>query len=169
MSNLRSQKKLASKVLGIGKSRVKVDGAMAEDIKEAITRADIRDLIAQGAIKVIPKSGVSRHRARERHLQRKRGRQRGQGVRKGRMGARNPHKRAWINKIRSLRNELKELREGEYITERTYKELYKKAKGNFFRDRGHALIYIKQRGLMKKSIEEREEKKKRRRYRRVKK
>lgn len=160
MSNLRLQKKLASKVLKAGKGRVKIDSEMAEEIKEAITRADITDLIKEGAIEVVSKQGVSRHRARARHIQKKKGRQRGQGLRKGKVGARTPKKRKWINKIRSIRRELKSLRADAVVTDETYRKLYRRAGGGFFRDRSHLLIYIKQHRMTKKPIDERMEKKK---------
>lgn len=154
MTNLKKQKVLASKVAGVGRSRIKVDASMAEDLKEAITKEDIKALIKEGAIEVVKKKGVSRHRARERHEQRKKGRQRGPGRRKGASGARTPSKRAWINKIRALRVELKQLREDKQINPAVFRDLYRKAKGGLFRDRGHLAIYLKQRGIVKKGDKE---------------
>ena len=160
MTNLTLQKKLASKVLKAGKGRIKIDGSMAEEIKEAITRADIKDLIEDGAIEVVQKKGVSRHRARARHLQKKKGRQRGHGSRKGKAGARTPKKQVWMTKIRSIRRELKSLRSDAILADETYRLLYRRAGGGFFRDRNHLLVYIKQHKIAKKSIDERLEKKK---------
>lgn len=160
MSNLKFQKKLASKVLGVGKDRVKIDSAMAEEFEEAITREDIRELVAAGAIEVAPKKGVSRHRARKRHAQKKKGRRRGHGKRKGRAGARAPKKRAWINKIRAIRRELKSLRGDAVLTDENYRMLYRKASGGFFRNRHHLLVYIQQHRLAKKSVKDRLEGKK---------
>jgi len=160
MTNLKLQKKLAKKVLGVGNKRIKIDSAVAEEIKEAITRADIKDLVEDGAIEVVQKKGVSRHRARARHLQRKKGRQRGHGLRKGKAGARTPKKQVWMAKIRRIRAELKSLRVDAVLGAETYRLLYRRAGGGFFRDRGHLLVYIKQHKLAKKSIDERMEKKK---------
>ncbi len=41
--NLRSQKRVAADVLGIGVTRVWFNPEKKEDIKKAITKADIRD------------------------------------------------------------------------------------------------------------------------------
>lgn len=149
MTNYRLQKRLASKVAGVGKTRVRIDASAKEDLKEAITRADVASLIREGIIEVKRARGVSRHRARKRHLQRKKGRQRGYGTRKGRATARTPPKRAWINKIRLLRSTLKELKDAGKLESRIYRELYRKAKGNFFRSRKHLLTYVEQHKLVK--------------------
>ncbi len=49
---LEHKKAFASKVLGVGKARVVFNTARLSDIKEAITRQDIRELVAQGAIMI---------------------------------------------------------------------------------------------------------------------
>ena len=148
MTNFKLQKRLASKVAGVGKKRIKIDASAKDDLKEAITREDIAELIRDGVIEVKKVQGVSRHRARKRHEQRKKGRQRGHGKRKGKAGARTPSKRAWINKIRPLRKTLRELKE-KGMEPRIYRELYRKAKGNFFRSKKHLLQYVEQHKLVK--------------------
>ena len=50
MTNLESRKKMAAKVLRVGKNRVYFDEAHISEIKEAITKQDIRDLFNQGII-----------------------------------------------------------------------------------------------------------------------
>ncbi len=147
MSNLKLQKRLAKYVAGAGKSRIRLDPDAASDIKEAITKADIKGLIDEGVIKVVQKKGVSRRRAIERHSQRKKGRQRGYAKRKGTKSARAPPKRAWINKIRPLRRTLNELKAS--LKEGKYRELYRMAKGNFFRNTRHLLLYVEQHKLNK--------------------
>ena len=49
---LTKKTQLASKVLKVGKSRIKFVESRLDEIKEAITRQDIRDLYAEGAIKI---------------------------------------------------------------------------------------------------------------------
>jgi large subunit ribosomal protein L19e len=159
MSNLKLQKRLASKVLKVGKSRVKLDGAMAEELKEAITRADVEDLVKEGIIEVKKGKSVSRHRARARHSQRLKGRQKGHGRRKGVKTARTPRKRTWINKIRALRKELFALRDAGRLTGDKFVELYRKAKGNFFRSRKHMHLYAEQHGFLKAEASNKEGKK----------
>jgi len=147
MSNLKLQKKLAKKVAKAGGQRVKLVGESG-DIKEAITKADIRELIKDGSIEIEQKKGISRHRARKRHIQRKKGRQRGHGHRKGKAGARTPKKRAWINKIRLQRKTIKELKDK--LSKENHRQLYSKAKSGFFRSKQHLLLFVKQ----KKMVEE---------------
>ena len=49
---LNKKKELAVKILGVGKSRIIFEKSRLEEIKDAITRQDIRDLAASGAIKI---------------------------------------------------------------------------------------------------------------------
>jgi len=147
--NLQIQKILAAKVAKVGRDRVSLNPARYEEIKEAITRADIRALIKSDAITIAPVRRPSKHRARARHAQRKKGRQRGHGSRKGAKYAREPHKRAWINKIRLMRSTLQTLKTQGKLEAPAYKDLYAKAKGGFFRDRGHLMFYIESNKLLK--------------------
>jgi large subunit ribosomal protein L19e len=149
MKVLRLQKKLAAQISKAGKSRIRFDTNRLSEIKDAITRIDIKRLISSGAISVLSSSSPSRHRARARSEKRKKGRQRGMGKRKGRATARTPKKRTWINKIRLQRAYLKGLKDNSKIDVRTYRNLYKKAGGGFFRSRNHMIFYIKQNNLLK--------------------
>jgi len=148
---LKIQKKLAASIMKGSKKRVRFNEERLPEIKEAITKYDIKALIADGAITEIPKRGVSRGRARLAHIQRTKGRQRGQGSRKGRKTARSPQKREWINKIRLMRSFLTELKEKELITNKIFRELYLKSKGGFFRSRRHLKIYITENKLVTKN------------------
>lgn len=130
------------------KKRIKFDNDRLSDIKEAITKADIKDLINDKAIKKVHAKGVSRVRARKRLVQRKKGKQKGRGSIKGAKNARLPRKREWINKIRSQRKLLSELKEKKIIDDALYSELYLKSKGNFFRSRRHIKLYLE--GRIKK-------------------
>ena len=55
--NLNKKKKLAERTFGIGKSRIVFVDSRLEDIKEAITKQDIRDLYKDGAIIIKEKIG----------------------------------------------------------------------------------------------------------------
>jgi len=140
--NLRSQKRIASELLGVGINRVKIDPDAIEDISKAITRDDIRFFIANKLITVEQKKGISRGRVRKKKLQKKKGRRKGHGHRSGTKNARNPSKKEWMNKIRALRDELKKLREDGKISNSEYRKLYYQAKGNLFHSRRHLLEYI---------------------------
>lgn len=140
--DLSLQRRLAAQILKIGQSRVWIDPNSAEEVSKAITKEDIRNLIKQNIIQEKPKHGISRGRARELHLQRKKGRRRGPGQRKGKKTARTPPKEAWINKVRALRRALKAMLNSGKINNKEYVMLYKKIKGNFFRNVNHLKIYV---------------------------
>ena len=78
------QRRLAASVLGCSGKRVWMDPAKAQQIKEAVTKTDIRSLIAQGVIQKRRVKGISRGRIRENMLQKRKGRRRGVGHRKAR-------------------------------------------------------------------------------------
>ncbi len=140
--NLRSQRRMAAEVLNVGKNRVWIDPENVEEVSEAITKQDIRNLIESGAIKKKKKKGTSKGRSRKNKKQKKKGRRKGHGKRKGSKGARKKQKDDWKEKIRAIRSELKEKRDNEEITKSQYRELYKKAKGGFFRNKKHMNLYI---------------------------
>ena len=85
---LDTKKRLAAQILKCSKNRIWFDVDRLEDIKEAITKADIRSLIADKAVKEKPVKGVSRTRARKTALQKRKGRRKGIGSRKGKKTAR---------------------------------------------------------------------------------
>jgi len=147
--NTETQKVLAAKVAHVGLDRVILDPLRYEDIKEALTKEDIRSLIKQGAIRILPIKRPSRHRARARHEQQKKGRQIGHGTRRGAKSARSPRKQRWMIKIRKIRSTLSGLKEKNLLESKVYRDLYLKAKGGFFRDRGHLMFYMESNKLLK--------------------
>ncbi|MCX6652772.1 MAG: 50S ribosomal protein L19e [Methanomassiliicoccales archaeon] len=147
--DLKNQKRMASEILGCGKSRVWIDPNRAEDVEDAITRADIRTAIESGTIRALPKQGVSRGRTRYKLDQRSKGRRRGPGSRKGTSGARKPTKRNWIQTIRPIRQELRQLRDDGRITRSVYRSFYMKAKGGQFKNRKNLLSHLQTEGLLK--------------------
>jgi len=145
--NTKSQKEMASKILKCGTSRVKIK--KEKEVEEALTRNDIRDLIQKGLIKKEQKKGTSRANAKKLLKQKSKGRRKGRGSRKGTKNARGPEKAAWMKKIRALRRVLKELHVNEQITQATYRKIYLRAKGGFFRNKKHLLYYLKEHELLK--------------------
>jgi large subunit ribosomal protein L19e len=149
--DLRLQKRLAGQVLKTSAKNVKINPANAADVKEAITKTDIRGLISSGMIVAKPKRSPSRGRARYARAQRSKGRRRGQGSRKGKFGARLERKTRWMRLIRLQRRFLKELKEKEIVSNKVFYELYAKAKGGFFRSKRHIKLYIEEHNLANKS------------------
>ena len=132
MTDLGSQKRLAADILDVGENRVWLDPGEQEEIAEAITRDDIRELVDEGIIRAKDAKTNSRGRARERAEKRSYGHQTGAGSRKGKAGARQARKDDWVARIRAQRARLKELRDEGTIDRTQYRELYNKASGGEF-------------------------------------
>ena len=147
---LKVQKRIAGKLLKVGINRVWFDPNRLEEIKEAITRADINHLIRDKAIQAKPERGISSFRNRKLIVQRRKGQRKGQGSRKGKPTSRLKSKTAWIRKIRSQRKFLRYLKDNKLINSNIYKKLYLMCKGGFFRSRRHIKLYLTERNLMKK-------------------
>ncbi len=140
--NLKTQKKMASDILGVGENKVWIDPGRQEEVEGAITREDIRNLIEAGTIQKKKDEGNSRGRAREKHEQAKRGRGKGHGQKKGSKDSRKDSKEEWQEKIRALRKRLKEMRDEGELDSSSYRKMYDMAKGGFFRSKKHMEIYI---------------------------
>ena len=143
------QRRLAAKILKCGRNRIRFDPDRLDDIKEAITKTDIRSLINNGDISRKRVLNTSRFWARKKAMQKTSGRQKGFGSRKGKKTARLEPKRVWINKIRLQRSFIKSLRDNKLVSDDTYHNLYTKSKGGFFRSLRHLKLYTKERELIK--------------------
>ena len=133
-----------------GKHSIRFDTERLEEIKESITKTDIKALIGDNAIFKKRTNNTSRFWARKRKSQKSSGRQKDFGSRKGKKTARSNPKRVWINKIRLQRKFIKSLRDKGMIGSADYHELYSKSKGGFFRSLRHLRLYVNERGLLKK-------------------
>lgn len=137
------QRRLASRVLGVGKSRIWMNPAKAEDINKAITAMDIRKLVKKNVIKVLPEKVHGRKKVVKHR--------KGPGRRKGGMYSSLTRKDRWIKTVRPLRRMLKELKATNQLDNRNYRQLRSLVKGGMFRSRSHLKIYLEQHGLLKKS------------------
>lgn len=140
--DLKNQRRMAADIMDVGEDRVWIDPDNQEKVDEAITRQDIRNLIEGDTIQKKDVKGTSKGRAREKKKQKKKGRRKGHGSRKGKKGARKSDKKKWMENIRAIRSELKEMRDNEDITQEQYRDLYDRAKGGFFRDTKHVKNYV---------------------------
>jgi large subunit ribosomal protein L19e len=134
---LKSKRRLASKILKVGESRILIAPDRVEDVDAAISREEIRRLVHEDAIKIRPERGISRSRARLLHAKKKKGRHKGEGHRKGTHTAGLSSKERWMMRVRSLRRKLKSLRDNKAITTDTYRKLYGMIKGGAFEDSSH--------------------------------
>ena len=140
--NLKSKRRLAASVLGVGKDRVIFNDEYSDLIQDAITRSTIRGLVGFGAITVAPEKGISRGRFRTKSKKLKRGRS--AGSTEGTARARNPRKDMWISKVRALRWRLKVAKERKELTPEAYRKLYKQVKGGQVRGVKHLLDLMKE-------------------------
>jgi len=140
--NLKSKRRLAASVLGVGADRVVFNDEYADLIQDAITRSTIRGLVGFGAITVAPEKGVSRGRFRTKSQKLKRGRS--AGSTEGSAHARNPRKDMWISKVRALRWRLKVAKDRKQITPDAYRRLYKQVKGGQVRGVKHLMDLMKE-------------------------
>lgn len=111
MVNLRSQKRLAASVAGVGQRKIWLDPAEQAEIGTANSRNHVRKLIKDGRIIVKPCVVHSRARTRDLLAAKRKGRHTGPGKRKGTAEARMPTKVLWMRRQRVLRRLLRKYRE----------------------------------------------------------
>lgn len=146
--NLKTQRRIAAKLLKVGINRVRFDPEMLTEIKEAITKLDIRSLIKKRAIMAMHYHSQSRFRVRKKLEQKRKGRGKGQGSRRGKKTARLSSKNVWMIKIRLQRSFLRELKEKNLIDTKIYRDLIYKAKGGFFRSKRHIKLFLEEHNLV---------------------
>jgi large subunit ribosomal protein L19e len=144
MSELSAQRRLAADVLDVGENRVWFDPDAQGDIAEAITREDVRELVAEGTIDADEPSGNSRGRARERDEKRDYGHGTGPGTRRGTAGARRDQTAQWRQNIRAQRRTLRSLRDDGTLSPAQYRELYNMARGGEFDSVRRLRTYIQE-------------------------
>jgi large subunit ribosomal protein L19e len=123
---LGNVKSLASRVLSLGKGRIVFNKARLADIKEAITKQDVRDLEKDGAIKVKEIKG-------KKTIVKRKTRKRAGSVKK----KVNTRKRDYVNLTRKLRGYIKELLKHETIDREKYTKLRKEIRAKSFRSKAH--------------------------------
>src|SRR5437773_12332258 len=96
--SLKSQRRLAADLLGGGLNRVWIDPEDIDRVQSAITRDEVKKLIREGSISLLPKTGLSRARVRARSGRRQKAGSRKRGPRPGTGG--------WARKVRALRRDL---------------------------------------------------------------
>lgn len=130
--NLRKKKILAAKTLNVGKERIVFLKPRLDEIKEAITKQDIRDLNKDGAILI---KEIKGRRTLERTKRRRR-----VGKIKKRI---NTRKTEYMIQTRNQRRLIEEMSKQGRISKEVWKDLRKKIKNRFFKNKAQLKDYIK--------------------------
>lgn len=126
------KKELAAKALKIGKERVKFVRVRLDEIKDAITKQDIRDLVETGAIIIKPVKG------RRTNIKKKN--RKGQGKVKKKV---NKRKREYVEMTRKLRKHVKLLKKQGTISKEESKQFRKEIRNKAFRSKSNLVSHIK--------------------------
>ena len=145
-----NKKKLAAKILKTSHGKVRFSPDALEDINKALTRSDLRGLIAVGKIYSSGKNLHSRARARKNAAQKSKGRRKGHGSRKGGKFSIISRKEQWVDRVRTQRKFLKALKAKGLINSKNYQTVYLKVKGGFFRNKRHIKLYLNEYNLLEK-------------------
>lgn len=129
--NLGKKKELAKRTLGVGKERIAFVESRLEDIKEAITKQDIKDLQSQGAIVIKPIHG--RRKIKNKNKRRSTGNVR---VRV------NTRKHDYVVMTRKLRKHAAELKKRGEISKEEHEDIRKKIRNKAFRSKAHLKEHI---------------------------
>jgi large subunit ribosomal protein L19e len=128
MKTLRLQRKLAARILRVGENIIWLDPDRMDDIREAITSEDIRDLIKDKAIKKKIARGVKARAGKLRKKRKKKGRKRGAGKKRKNIKKR---KKIYVENIRKMRNHLKSLKKLKKINSKQYNKLKRLSKAGY--------------------------------------
>ncbi|MEK6800300.1 MAG: 50S ribosomal protein L19e [Nanoarchaeota archaeon] len=123
---LEKKKALASRTLGIGKGRIMFNSERLSEIKEAITKQDIKDLRESGAIIIKEKKG------RKKIINTRKRRRFGSVKKKPKKSKAN-----YIILTRKLRSYLKHLRTQNKVSEEQYKTFRKEIRSKIFKNLSH--------------------------------
>lgn len=147
---MNNKKRLAAEILKTSPSKVRFAAGSLEDVKKAITRSDMRGLIAVKKIKKAATNEHSRSRARKIAFQKRKGRRRGRGSRKGTKYSVVDRKTQWVMRIRIQREFLSLLKNKGLLNTKNYRVLYVKSKGGYFRNIRHIKLYLTEHKLINK-------------------
>jgi large subunit ribosomal protein L19e len=124
--NLRAKKQLAANTFGVGKGRILFVNERIEEIKEAITKQDMRNLQKDGAIIIKEVGGRSTNTNT--------GRKRGVGKVRRKV---NTRKRDYVILTRKLRKVVADKKSKGEINREEAKEIRKKIRNKIYKSKAH--------------------------------
>ena len=132
--NLSKKKKLAKRTFGVGENRIVFVKSRINDIKEAITKQDMRDLRQDKAIIIKEKKGRKKVIRKRRSIG---------NIRK----KINTRKKDYVVLTRKLRKYVLEMKNQGKISKEEFDDIRKKIRNKIFRSKSHLKEYIE--GLRK--------------------
>jgi len=123
---LERKKDLIARTLNIGKDRIILNTNRLSEIKEAITKQDIRDLFASGAIFIKEIKGTRTNVPR--NLRRRAG-----SIKKKVLDT----KREYINRTRRFRDYVQRLKNNEMISKEVYQKIRQEIRASMFKTLSH--------------------------------
>lgn len=129
--NLKKKKLLAKKTLNAGKKRIIFIPSRIDEIKDAITKQDIRDLQKEGAIVIKDIKGKRKIIGRKR--------KRGPGKIKKKV---NKRKQEYVIMTRKLRKYVSEMKKQGMLSAEEIKGIRNKIRNRIFRSKAHLKEYI---------------------------
>ena len=129
--NLRSKKQLAANTFGVGKSRIMFVNERIEEIKEAITKQDMRNLLKDGAIIIKEVKGRSKNvgKKKKRKFSKRR-----KNV--------NTRKKDYVILTRKLRKLIADRKQKGEINKEEEKKLRNRIRNKMFKSKAHLKEYM---------------------------
>lgn len=132
----KKAKSVSARLLKTGKTKIWIDPQNMPKVREAITKEDVRALIAEGIIKKSKQNLKSRHFREGKKKKRKTG----PGKKKGTKKARVKPKKLWMRNVRAQRKKLREVFEKNRKI--PYRKAYSMIKGGFFKGKKHLESFL---------------------------
>jgi large subunit ribosomal protein L19e len=129
--NLRKKRELAARTFKVGKSRILFINSRLAEIKEAITKQDIRDLVISGAIQI---KKVKGRRAIERSTSK---------IGNGKLRLKtNKRKGEYMKLTRKLRKHVAEMKNNKNLNKNQVQEIREKIRNRHFKSKSHLNEYL---------------------------
>ncbi len=146
MSKVTLVRRMAGNIMSRGQSKIRIKPSAMDDVKNVLTRDDVRGLIKDGKVYAIEEKHNLSLYGKKLREKRKQGRGRGPGRRRGTAKARHgdmDHKK----RVRAQRRLLKVLKEDKTIDNEQFKHLYALVSGGTFMSKVSLLTRIKSSGI----------------------